>query len=262
MRTSGRSQCGRDRAGRPPCRRRAPRPRATRSCRSRALARRRRHHRRRPRRGAGRRRGRSSTPPPGPSPERAGGDGVLHHRRPATCRRPASSAGVERIVVVSIIGSRPLHAAAMARRSSRTSGRCWPARSRRAILRAAQFHEFVAQLMEWGTQGDVAYVPKMRTQLVAARTVAEALADLATDPERAGAPAPILRSPARARRASSSWRSCSSARRGDAARIEAVSDPATPTRALRGGRAAARPGRHPAPARRSRQWLDAEGQKP
>jgi hypothetical protein len=31
-------------------------------------------------------------------------------------------------------------------------------------------------------QGDVAYVPTMRTQLVAARTVAEALADLAVAP--------------------------------------------------------------------------------
>ena len=40
------------------------------------------------------------------------------------------------------------------------------------VLRAAQFHEFVAQLVEWGTQGDVAYVQKMRTQLVAARSVA------------------------------------------------------------------------------------------
>jgi uncharacterized protein YbjT (DUF2867 family) len=51
------------------------------------------------------------------------------------------------------------------------------------VLRAAQFHEFVALLVEWGTQGDVSYVPKMRTQLVAARAVAEALADLATEPE-------------------------------------------------------------------------------
>jgi uncharacterized protein YbjT (DUF2867 family) len=32
--------------------------------------------------------------------------------------------------------------------------------------------------------------PKMRTQLVAARTVAEALADLATGPETAPAPGP------------------------------------------------------------------------
>ena len=38
-----------------------------------------------------------------------------------------------------------------------------------------------------GTQGEVSYVPKMRTQLVAARTVAQALADLATGPESAPA---------------------------------------------------------------------------
>ena len=28
------------------------------------------------------------------------------------------------------------------------------------ILRAAQFHEFVGQLLDWGTQGDVAYAPR------------------------------------------------------------------------------------------------------
>ena len=54
-------------------------------------------------------------------------------------------------------------------------------------MRAAQFHEFVGQLVEWGRQGEVSYVPKMRTQLVAARTVAQALAELATGPESASA---------------------------------------------------------------------------
>jgi uncharacterized protein YbjT (DUF2867 family) len=53
------------------------------------------------------------------------------------------------------------------------------------ILRAAQFHEFVGQLLDW-RQGDVAYIPALPTQLVACRTVAEELADLATGP---GAPA-------------------------------------------------------------------------
>lgn len=56
------------------------------------------------------------------------------------------------------------------------------------ILRATKVHEFVGQLVEWGRQGDVSYVPKMRTQLIAARTVAEALADLAVEP----VPGPIL----------------------------------------------------------------------
>jgi hypothetical protein len=51
------------------------------------------------------------------------------------------------------------------------------------ILRAAQFREFVPKLVEWGRQGDVTYVPRMRTQLVAARTVGEALVNLANGSE-------------------------------------------------------------------------------
>ena len=46
--------------------------------------------------------------------------------------------------------------------------------------------------MEWGTRGEVSYVPNMRTQLVAARTVAEALADLATAPTAQPSAPPIL----------------------------------------------------------------------
>jgi uncharacterized protein YbjT (DUF2867 family) len=96
-------------------------------------------------------------------------------------------AGVQRIVVVSIIGTNRFSAgygaAKQAHERAMLSGPI-PAR----ILRAAQFHEFVAQLLDWGKQDGVSYVPKMRTQLVAARTVAEALADLATGPESPPAP--------------------------------------------------------------------------
>ena len=63
------------------------------------------------------------------------------------------------------------------------------------VLRAAQFHEFVAQMVGWGRQGEVSYVPATRTQLVAARTVAEALAGLATSPEPAGARIPEIAGP-------------------------------------------------------------------
>jgi len=90
-------------------------------------------------------------------------------------------AGVQRIVVVSIIGTDRFiggyGAAKLAHERAMLSGPI-PVR----VLRAAQFHEFVAQLVEWGTQGEVSYVSDMRTQLVAATTVAEALADLATEP--------------------------------------------------------------------------------
>jgi uncharacterized protein YbjT (DUF2867 family) len=85
--------------------------------------------------------------------------------------------GVDEILVVSIIGTDHFdtgyNAAKVIQERAHLEGPV-PAR----ILRAAQFHEFVAELVEWTRQGDVSYVPKMRTQLVAARSVAEALADL------------------------------------------------------------------------------------
>jgi uncharacterized protein YbjT (DUF2867 family) len=89
-------------------------------------------------------------------------------------------AGVQRMVMVSIIGcdlfANGYGAAKVAHEKSHLSG---PIPTR--VLRAAQFHELVAQLVDWGRQGEVSYVPEMRTQLVAARSVAEALAELATD---------------------------------------------------------------------------------
>lgn len=88
-------------------------------------------------------------------------------------------AGVERMVVVSIIGCERFTAgynAAKAKHEQAVRSGPIPVQ----ILRAGQFHEFVEQLMGWCTQGDTAYIPEMRTQLVAARTVAEAAADLAT----------------------------------------------------------------------------------
>jgi uncharacterized protein YbjT (DUF2867 family) len=96
-------------------------------------------------------------------------------------------AGVRRMVEVSIIGcdrfTAGYGAAKAAHERAMLSGPI-PVR----VLRAAQFHEFVAQLVEWGRQGEVSYVQNMRIQPVAARTVAQALADLATSPESAPAP--------------------------------------------------------------------------
>ena len=89
---------------------------------------------------------------------------------------------MRRLVVVSIIGidefAGGYNAAKVAQEQAALAGPI-PAR----IVRAAQFHEFVEELMRWGTQGDVSYVWKMRTQLVSARTVAEALVELATAPD-------------------------------------------------------------------------------
>jgi uncharacterized protein YbjT (DUF2867 family) len=93
-----------------------------------------------------------------------------------------AAAGVRRIVTVSIIGcDRFVGGYGAAKAAHEQAALAGPVEA--VILRAAQFHEFVQELVDWGRQGDVAYVPEMRTQLVAARSVAEALVDLATTPE-------------------------------------------------------------------------------
>ena len=96
-----------------------------------------------------------------------------------------AEAGVKRIVLISIIGidrfKTGYNAAKLAQEQAALEG---PIPTR--ILRAAQFHEFVEQLLDWGRRGDVVYVPAMRTQVVAARTVAEKLAELVQDSEPTG----------------------------------------------------------------------------
>jgi uncharacterized protein YbjT (DUF2867 family) len=143
--------------------------------------------------------------------------------------------GVHRIVVVSIIGTDRFTAgygaAKVGHEQALLSGPI-PVR----ILRAAQFHEFVAQLVEWGRQGDVSYVPEMRTQPIAARTVAEALADLATNAESApavgSAGAPITEIAGPREESLVEIAKLLAARRGDPARIEGMSDPDDPDRDL------------------------------
>ena len=100
------------------------------------------------------------------------------------------------------------------------------------VLRASQFHELVPQMVEWGRRGDVSYVPRMRTQPIAAMTVAESLAGLAIGPE-----------PGAAQESDGAWipeiagpreetlfdmAKLLAARRGDPARIEVGTDPADP----------------------------------
>jgi hypothetical protein len=102
------------------------------------------------------------------------------------------------------------------------------------ILRAGQFREFVDTLVGWGRKGDVSYLPKMRTQLVAARTVAEALADLATDSgpitATSNAPIPEIAGPKEENLVDAARRLVT--RRSDSLRIEGVSNPADPATAL------------------------------
>jgi uncharacterized protein YbjT (DUF2867 family) len=112
----------------------------------------------------------------GPSPDQAEAT-EFFTTAARNLQQAGAEQGVEGILVVSIIGTDHFNtgynAAKVAQERAHLDGPV-PAR----ILRAAQFHEFVEQLLEWGTQGDTAHLPEMRTQLVAARSVAEAIADL------------------------------------------------------------------------------------
>ena len=119
-------------------------------------------------------------------------------------------AGVQRIVVVSIIGA-DRFTRATSRRRSPTRRRMLAGPIRVRILRAAQFHEFVPRSLEWGRQGDVIYVPQMRTQLVAARRrggARRARHGPAPVAETSAAPIPEIAGPRRS--GSSMSRGCSS----------------------------------------------------
>jgi uncharacterized protein YbjT (DUF2867 family) len=141
-------------------------------------------------------------------------------------------AGVQRIVVVSIIGIDRFTAGFLAaKRVHEQAMLAGPIPVR--ILRAAQFHEFVGELLDWGRQDGISYVPSVRTQLVAARTVAEALVDLATAPGSSGAstaPIPEIAGPREEDLVEMAR--LLAARRGDPVRIEGQAgfDPADPDR--------------------------------
>lgn len=117
----------------------------------------------------------------GPSPDQAGAT-AFFTASARNVQRAGAAAGVKRIVLVSIIGIDRFHggynAAKVAQEQALLEGPL-PVR----IIRAAQFHEFVEPLVGWTIQDGVAHVPEMRTQLVAARVVAEALADAAEEPD-------------------------------------------------------------------------------
>jgi uncharacterized protein YbjT (DUF2867 family) len=87
--------------------------------------------------------------------------------------------GVQHVVLLSILGMDRVHGygyydAKLAQERASTAGPV-PV----TILRAAQFHEFPAQLLTRTRLGPLAVVPHMQSQPVAARTVGEHLAALA-----------------------------------------------------------------------------------
>jgi uncharacterized protein YbjT (DUF2867 family) len=170
----------------------------------------------------------------GPSPEQqAATDFFTAATR--NLQEVGARAGVRRIIVVSIIGTDRFTAGyGAAKQAHERVMLAGPIPA--TIVRAAQFHEFVSQLMDWGKRHGTIYLPQMRTQLVAARTVAETLADIATGrgpaPARGRNGAPILEiAGPREERLVEAARLLA-AHRGEAVRIEGVSNPDDPDGAL------------------------------
>jgi hypothetical protein len=141
-------------------------------------------------------------------------------------------AGVRRAVVVSIINidafSGGYGAAKIAHEDAWRSGPI-PVQ----IIRAAQFHEFVAQLLERGTRGDVATVPEMRTQIVSARTVAEVIADAAL--MISAEPAEIIEAAGPREENLVELARMLVARRGTAVTVQGFRDPADPDAEIQAG---------------------------
>jgi uncharacterized protein YbjT (DUF2867 family) len=167
-------------------------------------------------------------------------------------------AGVRRLIAVSIIGidrfTGGYSAAKLVHERELLAGPV-PA----FILRAAQFHEFVEQMMAWGTQGDVVHLPRMRTQLVAARAVAEALAEMAFAAAPAGRRAPFPEIAGPREESLVEVAKLVIARRGESLRVEAVANPADPDAHLY-EEGALLPGRHAMLAGPTfAEWLDTTG---
>lgn len=143
-------------------------------------------------------------------------------------------AGVRLAVVVSIIGIDKLttgHPGAKLDHERTWLAGPIPVR----ILRAAPFHELVSQMMEWGRQGDVVYLPRMRVQPVAPRKVAEALAELATagDGDSDGpTPKSVVEVAGPRTENLVELGALLAAKRGDPVKVEGVSDPTNPDTAL------------------------------
>jgi uncharacterized protein YbjT (DUF2867 family) len=115
----------------------------------------------------------------GPSPEEHAAT-EFFTTAAANLQREGAKAGVKRIVVASIVGvdrfATGYGAAKLAHEKASLDGPV-PA----TVVRITQFYELVDQMMEWGRRnGDVIEIPRMRAQPVAAKTVGEVLAEVAT----------------------------------------------------------------------------------
>lgn len=94
-------------------------------------------------------------------------------------QQAGAAAGARHLVTLSIVGidrvsAFPYYAAKLAQEQAAKEGPL-PV----SIVRAAQFHEFAAQVISWMRKGPIALVPRMTVQTIAARSVGAVLAEVA-----------------------------------------------------------------------------------
>jgi hypothetical protein len=91
-------------------------------------------------------------------------------------QQAGARAGVQGVIVLSIVGIDRLQHGYWAAKLQHEVAQSGPVPT--SILRSTQFHEFAAQVLAWGGNGDVSYVPEMRVQPIASASVSEVLVDM------------------------------------------------------------------------------------
>jgi uncharacterized protein YbjT (DUF2867 family) len=122
-----------------------------------------------------------------------------------TLQRIASTAEVPHLVVLSIVGIQRMRALGYYDAKCTQEQLVLNGEVPATVVRATQFHELVATFAERGRLGAVSFVPSMRVQTVAARSVAGVVAGAALGPPwrgvrpDVGGPAPAATMPTLAR---------------------------------------------------------------
>jgi uncharacterized protein YbjT (DUF2867 family) len=162
----------------------------------------------------------------GPSPDKAEA-AAFFTAAVTNMKAAAEQAGVRLAVPVSIVGVDKLTTSyGAAKRDQEEAWLAGPIPVR--IVRSDLFHEFVDPMMQWSRQGDVVYLPMARRQPVAARTVAETLADVATtDRSR-----PLVEVAGPQVENLVDLAAMLAARDGDPVKVEGISDPDDPDSVL------------------------------
>jgi uncharacterized protein YbjT (DUF2867 family) len=105
--------------------------------------------------------------------------GEFHEQTTRNLQQAGAAAGARHVVTLSIVGIDRVSALEYYRAKLRQEQVAAAGPLPATIVRATQFHEFGAQMIGWTRKGAFAFVPHMPSQTVAARSVAQVLAEVA-----------------------------------------------------------------------------------